>query len=96
LLLAASKIFLNVHPILLRLQLTECKNFSRVEVIDSQQIRALDWDCDLQIIEPMPEVIAYIGIRAHHLKFPYSGGGENTFPCWLVIMSETQHQTTLI
>ena len=76
-------------------QLTECKNFSRVEIIDNQEIHALDWDCKLQIIEPMPDAIAYIGIRAHHLKFPDSPEGENVFPSWLVTMSETQHQATL-
>ncbi|NEP10472.1 MAG: molybdate ABC transporter permease subunit [Symploca sp. SIO2C1] len=76
-------------------QLTECKNFSLAQPIAHQQVQAIDWGCKLQIIEPIPHPLAYIGIRAHHLTFPLEPEGENTFPCSLVMLSETQHQMTL-
>ncbi len=76
-------------------QITECKNFSRTTIIDSQHINALDWNCTLQVIEPIPNPLIYVGIRAHHFSFPKQLDRENTFPCWLVQMSETQHRMTL-
>jgi molybdate transport system permease protein len=76
-------------------QLTECKNFSRAQSIDNQRIEALDWGCTLQVVEAIPNPLTYVGIRAHHLIFLDNQERENTFPCWLVTMSETQHQLTL-
>lgn len=76
-------------------KITECKNFSTARVIDSQTIEALDWECHLNVIEPILESLNYVGIRAHHLTFPEQPNQENTFPCWLVNTSETQHRTTL-
>ena len=84
------------HPPTFRVaQLTECKNFSPVEIIDNQKIKALDWGCNLQVIEPLTKPIKYVGIRAHHLIFCKQPNLQNTFPCWLVTMSETQHRVTL-
>lgn len=76
-------------------QLTECKNFSRAQRIDNQRIEALDWGCTLQVVEAIPNPLTYVGIRAHHLIFLDHQERENTFPCWLVTRSETQHQVTL-
>ncbi|MGK7877997.1 MAG: molybdate ABC transporter permease subunit [Xenococcaceae cyanobacterium] len=76
-------------------QLTECKNFSLAQTIDHQQIEALDWGCSLRVVEPIPNPLTYVGIRAHHLIFPKESNQENTFPCWLVTMSETPHRMTL-
>ncbi|MEQ9356238.1 molybdate ABC transporter permease subunit [Coleofasciculus chthonoplastes] len=76
-------------------QVTECKNFSAAQMIEYQKIEALDWGCTLQVVEPIPDGLTYVGIRAHHFTFPNHPDGENTFPCWLVMTSETQHRTTL-
>ena len=51
-------------------QLTGCKNFSRAVAISATQIKAIDWNCTLKVIEPIPESLAYVGIRAHQLMFP--------------------------
>ncbi|WP_293109688.1 ATP-binding cassette domain-containing protein, partial [Moorena sp. SIO3I6] len=84
------------HPPSFRVaQLTECKNFSRVEIIDHKKIKALDWNCSLLVVEPIRKSLAYVGIRAHHLRFLKEPNHDNTFPCWLVTMSETQHRVTL-
>ncbi len=76
-------------------KVTECKNFSTAKIIDEQTIEALDWNCTLQAIEHISPSIKYIGFRAHHFNFCEDNQQENTFPCWLVKISETQHRVTL-
>ena len=76
-------------------QLTGCKNFSSVVIVDKHRIKAIDWDCILEVIEPVTSSIEYVGIRAHQLIFPDSDQQVNTFPCWLATISETQHRMTL-
>ncbi len=76
-------------------QLTGCKNFSRALTISPQRVEATDWGCSVQVVEPMPESLAYVGIRAHQLTFPLNSTLDNTFPCWLATTSETPHRMTL-
>lgn len=92
-------------------QLTGCKNFSRARSLkvtqtnnlehnNIWQVQALDWSCTLQVIEPIPDPLTYIGIRAHQLTFLEAADFldpqlENVFPCWLAQTSETQHRMTL-
>lgn len=75
-------------------QLTGCKNFSRAVSLSDHQIKALDWNCVLEIMEPIPHSLEYVGIRAHQLLFTDTET-INTFPCWLATVSETQHRMTL-
>jgi molybdate ABC transporter permease protein len=74
-------------------QITGCKNFSRTEVISPQIVRALDWDCNLQVTEAISNPL-HIGIRAHQLIFR-TNVTTNTFPCWVVQTSETPHRITI-
>ena len=84
------------HPASINVaQLTGCKNFSRVSILSSQQIEAIDWDCTLQIREKMPSQLSHVGIRAHHLIFTKDPQKVNTFPCYLVRTSETPHRMTV-
>ena len=76
-------------------QLTGCKNFSRAVARSSSQISAIDWNCTLDVIEPIPPSLEYVGIRAHQFSFPDTEAENNTFPCWLATVSETQHRMTL-
>ncbi|MGA9383282.1 MAG: sulfate/molybdate ABC transporter ATP-binding protein, partial [Phormidium sp.] len=79
-------------------QITGCKNFSRAVAQTSQEVEAIDWGCTLRLIEPIPQSLAYVGIRAHQIIFPQDPNQkqpENTFPCWLAHTSETQHRMTL-
>jgi molybdate transport system permease protein len=50
-------------------RLTGCKNFSRARAISPHQVEALDWECTLNISEPIPSSLTHIGIRAHQLVF---------------------------
>jgi molybdate transport system permease protein len=48
-------------------RLTGCKNLSPIQIINSHQIRALDWDCILTVPSITCAQATHIGIRAHHL-----------------------------
>ncbi len=76
-------------------QLTGCKNFSRGIAIKHNKVKAIDWNCILEVVEPIPKSFTYVGIRAHQLLFPENNSQPNTFPCWLAAVSETQHRMTL-
>lgn len=76
-------------------QLTGCKNFSRTQAVSPHQVEATDWGCTLRVVEPIPNRMAYVGIRAHQLIFPNDLNQENTFPCWVVQTSETPHRMTI-
>ena len=76
-------------------QLTGCKNFSQVVIINDHKIEAVEWGCSLDIVEPIPEDLSHVGIRAHQITFTEEANQPNTFPCWLAATSETQHRMTL-
>ncbi|MEB3181678.1 MAG: molybdate ABC transporter permease subunit [Nostocaceae cyanobacterium] len=76
-------------------KLTGCKNFSRAVTTEEQQIEAIDWGCTLRVVESIPEHLEQVGIRAHQIIFTDNPNTENTFPCWLVMTSETPHRMTL-
>jgi molybdate transport system permease protein len=76
-------------------QLTACKNFSAAVAVGCGQIAAVDWGCNLQVIEPIPDELSHIGIRAHHIAFTNDSSQNNTFRCWLAKATETPHRMTL-
>lgn len=76
-------------------QLTGCKNFSVARAIAPQKVQAVDWECTLDIIEPIPSQLQYVGIRAHQLIFSAKSDRPNTFSCWVVQTSETPHRMTI-
>jgi molybdate ABC transporter permease protein len=76
-------------------QLTECKNICPAKAISANSIEAIDWGCSLEVIEPIPEQLAYVGIRAHHLTLTSDPSLENTFPGWVAHANETPHRMTL-
>jgi molybdate transport system permease protein len=83
------------HPATFRVaQLTGCKNFSRAFSKIPQQVEAVDWGCNLQVVEPIPDKLSHVGIRAHQIIFT-NDCNENTFPCYLAQTSETPHRMTL-
>jgi molybdate ABC transporter permease protein len=84
------------HPTSLNVaKLTGCKNFSRARALANQQVDARDWGVTLQVIEPIPASLSYIGIRAHQITFTKDDLTTNTFPCWLTTTIETPHRMTL-
>lgn len=76
-------------------RVTGCKNFSRARAAGPGYVEATDWGCVLQVGEPRPEPLMYVGIRAHHLVLDDGAERANTFPCWLARAVETPFRTTL-
>jgi molybdate transport system ATP-binding protein len=72
--------------------LSGCKNYSRAEKIGERSVYAVDWGVNLAC-GAVPEDVAYVGVRAHHITLRPEGisetesGGEesnaltNVFPC---------------
>ncbi|NJR37848.1 MAG: molybdate ABC transporter permease subunit [Leptolyngbyaceae cyanobacterium CSU_1_4] len=80
-------------------QLTGCKNFSRAVALSSTHIEAIDWGIRLQVAEPIPGALGYVGIRAHQIVFVNPLDSDrpdpNLFLCWLTKTSETPHRMTV-
>ena len=53
-------------------RLTGCKNFSRAEKIGDRTVRAIDWNCTLELDSLASSCPDHVGIRAHHLVFSTS------------------------
>jgi molybdate ABC transporter permease protein len=76
-------------------RVTGCKNFSRARAFGTGQVEATDWHCVLHASQEMPDPLAYVGIRAHHLVVGGDPATANTFPCWLARAVETPFRMTL-
>ncbi len=76
-------------------QLTGCKNISPAQMLAEQEILAIAWGIQLRVLKPMPDRLAYVGIRAHQIRFTDQLSQPNTFPCWLASTSETPHRMTV-
>ncbi|MBE9078678.1 molybdate ABC transporter permease subunit, partial [Romeria aff. gracilis LEGE 07310] len=50
-------------------RLTGCKNISCAVSISSSTVHALDWNCTLQVDQPIPNTLTHIGMRAHQFGF---------------------------
>jgi ABC-type sulfate/molybdate transport systems ATPase subunit len=86
------------HPPTLEVALlTGLKNFSRARVISAGKVEALDWNYVLSCNVDASAQIAYVGIRAHHLRFAAASEANavNAFPCWLVRTNEAPFRVTL-
>lgn len=76
-------------------QLTGCKNFSAAKAISETVVEAIDWGCNLAVVEPLSTSLACVGIRAHQISFVRECDRENTFACWVAATVETPHRVTL-
>ncbi|MDB9311713.1 molybdate ABC transporter permease subunit [Spirulina sp. CS-785/01] len=76
-------------------KVTECKNITVARRLEQKFVEVPAWGCRLKVIEPIPEPLNYIGIRAHHVRFARSSEEVNIVPSWLAMISETQHRVTL-
>ncbi|MCC3528767.1 MAG: molybdate ABC transporter permease subunit [Microcoleus sp. PH2017_22_RUC_O_B] len=76
-------------------QLTGCKNFCAAKPVAETVVEAIDWGCDLTVVEPIPKSLVSVGIRAHQVSFVSACDRENTFACWIASTVETPHRVTL-
>jgi molybdate transport system permease protein len=85
----------NYPPNLQTARLIGCQNFSQAKAITPQKIKAVEWQCVLQIEQPIPATLSHIGIHAHHLRFVESAEGVNIFPVWLTGFRELSDRVML-
>ena len=76
-------------------QLTGCKNFCAAKPIAETVIEAIDWGCNLTVVERVPKSLVFVGIRAHQVSFVSGCDRPNTFACWIASIVETPHRVTL-
>ena len=76
-------------------QLTGCKNFCAAKPIAETVIAAIDWGCNLTVVERVPKSLVCVGIRAHQVSFVSGCDRANTFACWIASIVETPHRVTL-
>ena len=71
--------FFDAPPTLAAAILSGCKNFSRIDIIDSLRLRARDWNMTFACARPIPDGARYVGVRAHYLiPVPENERDENT------------------
>jgi molybdate transport system permease protein len=76
-------------------RLTGCKNIVAARRIHANRISVGGWNCELQTTENVPERLTHLGVRSHQIIIQAVRGQENSFPCWLVGVSEAPHEMTL-
>ena len=76
-------------------RLTGCKNIAEAARAGDHRVAVHAWSCELISNEPVPERLTHVGYRSHQVVFQERAGEPNTFPCWLVSMSEAPHEMTL-
>jgi len=71
--------------------LTGCKNISDIAVLKSGEIRATDWDINLEAVR-IPEDTTAVGIRMHDIRH---GIGPNSYRCRVVDVVENPFTYTV-
>lgn len=72
--------------------LTGCRNISRVEVIDTHKVRALDWDIELET-QQATDQLKYIGLRMQNFALEQE---ENSLECQIVEVVENPFSYTVM
>ena len=85
---------LNRPPNFQTARIIGCNNFSTAKKTAPQTIRAIDWQCDLQVSE-MPDKIERVGIHSQAIAFTEVPHGSDTFPVWLTTFVHLPHRVTL-
>jgi ABC-type sulfate/molybdate transport systems ATPase subunit len=82
-------------PTVIAARVTGCRNLSRVRVLSSGTVEAVDWGCTLQLTAAVPPGATHIGIREHHLALADDTPAVNTFPCRPARVTESPHTVIL-
>ena len=58
-------------------------------------MRALDWNAEFTCTQPVPEGLAFLGVRAHYIR-PAEGPGENRCLCRVLRVVEDVFSTVVM
>ncbi|MGB0562761.1 MAG: molybdate ABC transporter permease subunit [Spirulinaceae cyanobacterium] len=73
-------------------RLTGCKNISPIAPVTAQTVKALAWDCLVQVATPQTAAITHLGLRAERIQVNDAARPTskiNTFPAWLTLTRAT-------
>ncbi len=60
--------------------MTGCKNVARAEKAGPNRLWVPDWGCALETLDPVPEGVAWVGVRARQIVAASEEGGVNRLP----------------
>lgn len=72
--------------------LTGCKNITKIQVLDSHKIYAVDWGIHLKIKKEISMNAKYVGIRAHDIRIVKEKSDENIIFCSIVKIVEEMYE----
>lgn len=76
-------------------RLTGCKNIAPAARMNAHRVAVQAWNCELTSEAAVPDGVTHMGYRSHQIVFCEDAKEDNTFPCWLVSLSEAPHEMTL-
>ena len=76
-------------------KLTGCKNYAKVQVIDSHRIIIPDWGVTLDLNREVPQDTTWIGYRAHHFEPVWGGKIPGCIKVKLAAKDELPFETNL-
>ena len=76
-------------------QLTGCKNLSKARKQGEYTILAEEWGCLLEVEQPVPDHIRYVGIRAHDIQFCKEAPSQNSYKGQITHVSTTPFHVSI-
>lgn len=76
-------------------KITGFKNISRIKILSSNTIEALDWGLKLKVNNNRDEGAFYVGIRSNDITISDNSSYENTAKCQISYISETPFRVTV-
>ncbi|WP_446898662.1 sulfate/molybdate ABC transporter ATP-binding protein [Clostridium sp. LBM24168] len=70
-------------PTMAAAQLTGCKNISKIDILDENTVKAVDWGCTIKVKDKIEGSPDYIGIRAHYVDIVNYDNDSNIFKCFV-------------
>lgn len=79
------------------LRLTGCKNTSRARKAGPTSVEALDWGMVFDVGAPVPDDVAYLGVRANHIHLDNRGTpGRNSFELRVARVSDSRFERLVL
>lgn len=83
------------------IKLSGCKNTSAARKVGDDVVEALDWGIKLRATSPVPDDLAYVGVRAFYIRqvideASFEGMRENIVPCVVDRISDSRFERTVM
>ena len=82
------------------LRLTGCKNTSRARKVGEQRVEAVDWGMTFDVGRPVPDDVAYLGVRASYFHIdrarPAGEHGRNSFDLHVARVSDARFERLVL